>query len=72
MNSKQVKNPEEGFQVVYNAWDIWNIAADATKRASEVKAANTDAITADTVSAIIISATAAEAFSSQTSLLQTR
>ena len=62
MNSKNRKNPDEGFQVVYSAWDIWNIAADAAKRASEVKVANTDAITSDTVSAIIISATATEAF----------
>jgi hypothetical protein len=62
MNSTFENKSEKGLQVVYSAWDIWNIAADAAQRATEMKAANPNLITADTVNAIIVAATATEAF----------
>jgi hypothetical protein len=52
----------KSLQVVYAACHIWNIAADAAKRATDVKAANPGACTSDSVSAIIVAATATEAF----------
>ena len=50
------------MQVVYAASHIWNIAADAAKRATDVKAAHPRACTSDSVSAVIVAATATEAF----------
>lgn len=57
------------LQVVCAAWHIWNIAADAAKRATDVKAANPGACTSDTMNAIIIAATATEAFINELSLM---
>lgn len=52
----------EAREVVYAAWHIWNIAADAAKRATDVKAVHPRACTSDSVSAVIVAATATEAF----------
>lgn len=48
--------------VAYVSWHIWNIAADAAKRATDLKAANPRACSADTVSTIIVAAAATESF----------
>ena len=50
------------MQVIYAAWHIWDIAAGAAKRATDFKSANPGALTSDSVSALILSATATEAF----------
>ena len=46
----------------YAAWHLWNIAADAAKRARETKRAVPRACTADTVTSIILAAACTEAF----------
>ena len=56
-------------QSVYVAWHIWNIAADAAKRATDIKTTYPKACTTDTVNAIIIAATATEAFINELSHL---
>ena len=62
MRTSSQSGSDESLQVVYAAWHIWDIAADAAKRATDVKAANPGACTSDSVSAILVAATATEAF----------
>jgi hypothetical protein len=52
--------PEQS--TVYTSWHIWNVAADAASQAKVKKAAQPKVVTADSVSAIILSAVATEAF----------
>lgn len=40
MGASSKPSSSESLQVVYSAWHIWNIAADAAKRASDIKTAN--------------------------------
>ena len=54
MSSKQL--------ITYASWHLWNIAADAASQAKIKKVAQPKITTADSISAIILSAVATEAF----------
>ena len=61
----QPKVQSEFFEpgsAVFAAWHLWNIAADAAKRAKDLKLANPGVITADTIAAVVLAAMTTEAF----------
>jgi len=61
----QPKRQLEYFEpgsAVFAAWHLWNIAADAAKRAKDLKLANPGVCTADTIVAVVLAAMTTEAF----------
>jgi len=50
------------LEIVYTAFHLWNVAADAAGRARDIKAEHPRAITSDSVVAVLLAATSTEAF----------